>query len=110
MHTDSQPQRDFALTQLELAEWEVTWRSDDVRAACPDEPETDYEKRATDMGAKILGLEAVPVGRPDHVEQTAPKGLIAYLPEDLERMEYVPFGMEVTVRKLIEERKREQAH
>lgn len=107
MRTDSQPLRDFALTQFELAGWNVTWTSDDVHSEYPDEPETDYERRAVNMGATVLGLEAVPPAtNPEGVEQTAPKSLIAYLPDDLEHMGYVPFGMEVTVRKLIEERKR----
>ena len=139
LKTDSQPFRDFTLTQLELAGYEVLWSTDDLRAVAPaveargmryvdhggrrvgsDEsaatdraangagepadidaslvpPEmlitSEYEARLVAEGAKVLALQAVPGRRPDTWEQTAPISLVDYLPEDLESIGYVPYGM-----------------
>ena len=116
LRTDSLPFRDFSLTQLELAGYELLWNSDDVRALFPDEPESAYEAKLTAQGAVICGFEAVPrpstkfgaevrtmVGpgsgsasepAPDCVKQTAPLSLVSYLPENIEEMAYVPHGMQ----------------
>mgnify|MGYP002563558024 CR=1 FL=1 len=51
LRTDSQPLRDFSLTQLDLAGYEITWRSDDVRVEFPDEPWSAYERKLTEQGA-----------------------------------------------------------
>lgn len=94
LRTDSLPFRDFSLTQLELAGYELKWNSDDVRALFPDEPTSAYEAKLTAQGAVVCGFEAVPGPAPEHVEQTALLSLVSYLPEDIENLTYVPYGMQ----------------
>ena len=94
LRTDSLPFRDFSLTQLELAGYDLRWNADDVRALFPDEPASAYEEKLTAKGAVVCGFEAVPGPAPERIEQTAPLSLVSYLPEDLESMEYIPYGMQ----------------
>ena len=94
LRTDSLPLRDFSLTQLELAGYEIKWNSDDVRALFPDEPTSGYEEKLTEQGAVVCGFEAVPGPEPEHIEQTAPLSLVSYLPENIEDMNYIPYGMQ----------------
>lgn len=105
LRTDGQPLRDFSLTQFELAGYELLWISDDVRGRYPKEPWSGYERKLTAKGAKVCGCMAVSAAKdiptPDEVLQTAPLSLVSYLPEDLEHMGYVPYGMEGCVTNLI---------
>lgn len=97
LRTDSKPLRDFSLTQLELAGYDVRWSSDDVRALFPDEPWSGYERKLVAQGASVHGFEAVPRmpgPDPEAVVQTAPLSLVSYLPEDIESLGYVPHGMQ----------------
>lgn len=94
LRTDSLPLRDFSLTQLELAGYEIKWNSDDVRTIFPDEPTSGYEEKLTAQGAVVCGFEAVPGPEPEHIEQTAPLSLVSYLPENIEDMNYIPYGMQ----------------
>lgn len=94
LRTDSLPLRDFSLTQLELAGYNLIWNSDDVRALFPDEPTSGYEEKLTAQGAVVCGFEAVPGPEPEHIEQTAPLSLVSYLPENIEDMDYIPYGMQ----------------
>lgn len=107
--SDGLPLRDFSLTQLQLAGYELTWQSNDVRALYPDEPWSGYERKLVAKGAPVCGFEAIsPAGvipAPEDIEQTAPLSLVSYLPEDLEHMTYVPYGMEGCVTNLINYRK-----
>jgi tRNA (guanine-N7-)-methyltransferase len=100
LRTDSQPFRDFTLAQLKIAGYEITWQSDDARAALPDEPGSEYERRLCDQGARVLALIARPGPCPQTWEQTAPLSLVEYLPEDLEELDYVPYGMNASVTSL----------
>lgn len=100
LKTDSQPLRDFTLTQLELAGYELEWTTDDCRALLPNDPVSAYEQRLCAKGATVYGLRAHPGAKPAHVEQTAPLSLVDYLPDDLSTMDYVPHGMERTVTNL----------
>lgn len=109
LRTDSQPLRDFTLTQLELAGYEVTWRSEDVRAEFPDEPWSAYERKLTEQGACAFGIAACPGPAPEHVEQTAPLSLVSYLPDNLDQLEYVPHGMQGCVENLRNRNARERA-
>ena len=109
LRTDSQPLRDFTLTQLELAGYEVTWRSDDVRSEFPDEPWSAYERKLTEQGACAFGIAACPGPAPKHVEQTAPLSLVSYLPDNLDQLEYVPHGMQGCVENLRNRNARERA-
>ena len=94
LRTDSLPFRDFSLTQIELAGYDLLWNTDDVRALFPDEPLSAYEAKLTAQGAVACGFEAVPGPAPEHIEQTAPLSLVSYLPEDIEDMGYIPHGMQ----------------
>lgn len=106
LRTDSQPLRDFSLTQFKLAGYDVTWCTDDVRAACPDEPWSAYERKLSQQGATALGVFATPGPQPAHVQQTAALSLVSYLPENLDELIYVPHGMQSCVDNL----RRRHAH
>ena len=109
LRTDSQPLRDFTLTQLELAGYEVTWRSEGVRAEFPDEPWSAYERKLTEQGACAFGIAACPGPAPERVEQTAPLSLVSYLPDNLDQLDYVPHGMQGCVENLRNRNARERA-
>lgn len=94
LRTDSFPLRDFSLTQLELAGYELKWNSDDVRAMYPNEPVSAYESKLISDGIKVYGFEAVPGPLPEAIEQTAPLSLVSYLPENIEDLDHVPYGMQ----------------
>jgi tRNA (guanine-N7-)-methyltransferase len=97
LRTDSQPLRDFALTQFELAGYEVLWVTDDERAERPDDPTSEYEDRLTAQGAHVYGVWAKPAQKPIHTEQTASLSLVDYLPDDLFGDGDVPYGMNGTI-------------
>lgn len=100
LRTDSQPLRDFSLTQFKLAGYHVVRCTDDVRATCPDEPWSAYERKLVEQGACALGVLAVPGPAPAHVQQTAPLSLVSYLPDNLDALDYVPHGMQGCVENL----------
>lgn len=97
LKTDSQPLRDFALTQFDLAGYVVEWSTDNARALLPDDPVSEYEERLTAQGACVYAIAATPGPMPAHVEQTAPLSLVDYLPERLDGLDYIPHGMQGTV-------------
>lgn len=105
LRTDSQPLRDYSLTQLEAAGWRVLWISDDVRAEHPGHPETEYEQRLVERGAVVWGICAEPGDEPgpDDVQRgrDTEQSLVAYLPQDLESLDYVPLGMEAAVQNFL---------
>ena len=106
LRTDSQPLRDFCRGQLALAGYETVFDLDDERAAGIDVAPTYYEDRLVAKGAKVLSLQATPVGSmPEHVRQTEPLSLVDYLPQDLDNLEYLPYGMEWTVETIRRRRK-----
>ena len=109
LRTDSQPLRDFTFTQLELAGYEVTWRSNDVRSEFPGEPWSAYERKLTEQGACAFGVSACPGPAPERVEQTAPLSLVSYLPDNLDQLDYVPHGMQGCVENLRNRNARERA-
>lgn len=94
LRTDSFPLRDFSLTQLELAGYELKWNSDDVRAMYPNEPVSAYESKLISDGIKVYGFEAIPGPLPEVIEQTAPLSLVSYLPENIEDLDHIPYGMQ----------------
>ena len=98
--TDSLPLWQFSLTQFELAGYQLLWSSTDARVDRPSDIVTEYEDRLSAQGAKVLALEATPGLQPEHVEQTASLSLIDYLPQDLDKLDYVPHGMQGSVTNL----------
>lgn len=97
LKTDSQPLRDFALTQFELAGYDVTWQTDDARGERPHDPTSEYEERLSAQGACVYGVSATPGADPGEVVQTAELSLVEYLPDNLQNLDYVPHGMQGTV-------------
>lgn len=93
LRTDSQPLRDFALTQFEIAGYDIVWSSDNARAQMPQEPASEYEERLVAQGATVFGVWASPGSKEPSMEQTASLSLMDYLPEDLFGDRYVPHGM-----------------
>ena len=93
LRTDSQPLRDFALTQFDLAGYDVVWSSDDERGLRPHEPVSEYEERLVAQGAKVLSVWATPARMPAEPAQTASLSLVDYFPGDLFEGGYVPHGM-----------------
>lgn len=108
LRTDSLPLFRFALTQFELAGYELLEICEDAPRHWHGEPETEYERKLRAQGASVFAIAATP-GKPPHPPvQTAELSLVAYLPEDLEALGYVPHGMQGTVFNLRNRRKREQ--
>ncbi len=111
--TDSDPFMQFTRNQLELAGYEIVWETDDCRAARPDDPQTHYERKLVARGAQVFALIAKPGDAPvpaaEDIVQTAPLSLYAYLPEDLESLEYIPHGMTAGVENERYRRRREAA-
>lgn len=101
LRTDSQPLRDYALGQFVAAGYSTLWTSDDVRAEHPEHPETEYERRTREMGAKVYGicatLGAEPTSEQIEAGRAQEQSLMRYLPDDLESLTYVPLGMEDAV-------------
>ena len=116
LRTDSQPLRDFTLTQIKAAGYELLWVSDDVRRDHPEHPQTEYESRLVEQGAAVWGLCITPTSTPtNELDRNAierarnqEQSLVSYLPDDLERLTYVPLGMEAAVTNLINRRRRER--
>lgn len=106
LRTDSQPLRDFALTQFELAGYDVVWSSNNERAELPNEPASEYEERLAAQGATVFGVWASPNDREPSAVQTAALSLMDYLPEDLFSNGYVPHGMSGAVVNLRNRKKR----
>lgn len=110
LRTDSQPLRDFTLTQLELAGYEVVWQSEDERVDRPHDPTSEYEERLCAQGARVLAVWARPHGAepPAEIRQTASLSLADYLPGDLFGDGYVPHGMGGVVTNLRNQRIRRE--
>ena len=101
LRTDSQPLFDFALTQVPLAGYEISWKSRDARAERPDDPMSGYEERLSAQGALVNAYTATPGPAPEHPVQTAEMSLAAYIPEDLSSFDgYAPHGMQGTIENL----------
>lgn len=107
--TDSPMLWEFSLAQFELAGYAILDESRDLRADRPDIPESEYERKMTQRGAKVHAVCATPADLPVSMEQTVPLSLFEYLPEDLEAMEYVPYGMEAGVTNLRNVRAKQRA-
>ena len=99
MRTDSTPFRDFSLTQLELAGYKIEWETDDVRGMFL-MSRGGHERKLVAKGAPVVGFCAVPGPAPS-MEQTAPLSLVSYLPEDLENLDYIPFGMQGSIDNIV---------
>lgn len=101
LRTDSKPLRDYAISQFEAAGYRTLWTSDDVRTEHPEHPETEYERRTRAKGAVVYGICGEPDAEPTDEQlqrgRDAERSLAAYLPDDLDSLDYVPLGMEEAV-------------
>lgn len=97
LKTDSRPLYLFTLEELAAAGYQVLWTSEDARADFPNDPTSGYEERLAANGAKVFALEATHGPEPAHFSPTPQRSLVEYLPQDLEKLDYVPLGMEATV-------------
>lgn len=93
LQTDSLPLRDFALTQFELAGYDLVRTSDNERKDRPEAPTTEYEQRLVAQGATVFAVWATPGTAPTNPVQTASLSLVDYFPSDLFAGGYVPHGM-----------------
>lgn len=97
LRTDSRPLLDFTLTQLAGTGWRTLWTSEDVRADHPEIPSSEYERKLTAEGARVLGVSATPGPDPAPAQvdtaRAAPQSLFDYLPDDLYEGAYIPHGM-----------------
>lgn len=115
MKTDSPPFFEFSLVQFDLAGYDVTWSATDLRACDPasheiaEYPVTEYEQRLCALGAQVHACRAIKAERPCTREQTAELSLFEYLPENLDELSYVPYGMEGYVFNMRNRRARQQA-
>ncbi|MGI6032621.1 MAG: tRNA (guanosine(46)-N7)-methyltransferase TrmB [Coriobacteriales bacterium] len=92
--TDSQPLFDFSLIQFDLAGFELEYSTRDLHEDHPELPTSDYEERLCAQGAKVHACLARKGPAPNTpIEQSAELSLFEYLPDDLESLDYVPFGM-----------------
>lgn len=100
LRTDSQPLRDFFRDMLQRCGYDITFDTDDERAAFPEAPSSEYEERLCAAGAKVLGVWATPAREPLDIRDFTRIGLVDYLPEDLFKSGYVPHGMGGTITNL----------
>lgn len=104
LRTDSAPLFEYSIPQFEAAGYQLQWTSRDVRSEHPGIPETEYERRTVGRGATIFGICATPGSMPSEeriqAARAAEQSLVAYLPEDLGSLSYVPIGMEGAVSNL----------
>lgn len=105
--TDHVPLFSFALTQFELAGYEIVCKSDDYRAGHPDAPLSEYEERLAAAGARVHALIARVGELAEPPIQNASLSLVDYLPDDLHGLSYIPHGMQGTVVNLRNRRDRE---
>lgn len=91
----------WSLTQFELAGYTIDRQTDDLYAEARTIIASEYDKRTTARGATVFALQAhpgpAPDPLPDTANQTASMSLVDYLPDDLEELEHIPYGMEDTI-------------
>ncbi|MBQ6452902.1 MAG: glutamine-hydrolyzing GMP synthase, partial [Coriobacteriales bacterium] len=98
LRTDHLPFWLYSLEEFRVAGYDLLWRTDDLHSGGMREPFSDYELKLSAKGAVVYALRAVPGQVPASLEQEdVPQSLIAYLPDDLEGMERIPYGMEDTL-------------
>ncbi|MCD7843450.1 MAG: hypothetical protein LUG17_02340, partial [Clostridiales bacterium] len=108
--TDNKPLFDFSLTQFPRAGYTLSRVTNNLHAEEPGEIMTDYEARFTQEGAKINRCVATVAALPDP-DALGPEpelGLLLYLPDDLEHLDYIPYGMADIIEQELLRRRAEQ--
>lgn len=108
--TDNRPLFDFSLTQFPRAGYTLSRVTRDLHSEEPDVIMTDYEARFAAQGAKINRCVGTVSALPENPGPEPELGLLHYLPEDLEHLDYTPYGMadvieQELLRRRAEERK-----
>ncbi|MDO4502460.1 MAG: methyltransferase domain-containing protein [Coriobacteriia bacterium] len=104
----------WSLEQLRIAGYQVLRQTEDLAAEpdwdtdLPPVLTSEYFNRTTERGAHVYALLSHPGPAPATWEQTAPLGLCEYLPEDLDDLDHIPYGMESTVENMRNRLAREQ--
>ena len=99
LRTDNVLYWEFSLGQLEIANYNIVQRTDDLHAdaaAFNTVLSSEYDTRTVARGAHVRCLHAGPGPALEHYQQTTKLGLTEYLPEDLSTFDEVPYGMEDT--------------
>lgn len=112
LRTDSRPLFDYSLTQFEDAGYTVSWTSLDHRSPIADLPATEYERKLTAKGARILALRATPDRTPIDEAQAATRcdvSLFDFLPDNLDDLDYIPHGMENAIENMRNRAARQRA-
>ena len=112
--TDNNPLFDFSLTQFPRAGYLLSDVTRDLHADDPNVIMTDYEARFSAQGAKINRCVATVAELPEQLGPEPELGLLHYLPEDLEHLDYIPYGMadiveQELLRRRAEERRAKRA-
>ncbi|MDD7369624.1 MAG: methyltransferase [Berryella intestinalis] len=112
LRTDSRPLFDYSLTQLEDAGYTVNWTSLDHRSPVAGLPATEYERKLTAKGARVLALGATPDRAPVDEPRAAVRcdvSLFDFLPDNLDDLEYIPHGMENAIENMRNRAARQRA-
>lgn len=114
LKTDSQPLFDFTLEQLDRAGYRIERMTRDMHSegfsgSCGDLVPSAYEEKLVAKGARVLALHAAVDARPVDFAPEEPVGLVRYLPEDLDSIDYAPHGMEDAVANLRNRKRNEEA-
>lgn len=106
LRTDNMPYWKWTLTELEIAGYHINWQTEDLHgsgreglAELTDDPfvRSEYDEKLVEKGAVVYALRAHPGPAPAEMTQTDKLGLVDYLPEDLDTLDRIPYGMEDTV-------------
>ena len=109
LRTDNMPYWKWSLEELRIADYRIDWRCEDLHGAMRKLADTtltvhhknfvrsEYDEKLVEKGAVVYSLIAHPGPAPAEMKQTTKLGLVDYLPEDLDTLEHIPYGMEDTI-------------
>lgn len=106
LRTDNMPYWKWTLAELEIADYHIDWETEDLHgsgrpelSALSGDPfvRSEYDEKLVQAGAVVYALRAHPGPAPQSMTQTKKLGLVDYLPEDLDSLDRIPYGMEDTI-------------
>lgn len=106
LRTDNMPYWKWTLVELEIAGYHIDWQTEDLHSTGQSElsglsgdpfVRSEYDEKLVAKGAVVYALRAHPGPAPESMTQTTKLGLVDYLPEDLDTLDRIPYGMEDTV-------------
>lgn len=102
LRTDNSVYWAYALTQFRIAGYEILGQTEDLH----NHPfpgyelhRSEYDEKLVAKGAQVYALRARPGKAPSEApsQEGIAQSLVDYLPEDLESLDHIPYGMEDTV-------------